>query len=270
MLSLSSGQLFIEGIFKCSPATRAGRTTGIFGIKQCKIDPIFLCEPVSVSCGFGGACPRSRGADDLIEEPRVLSRRCCRWTHGEDWTITTVNQGFSVRAKQQTLHPSRPVGSQDNEVSTVSFGESNTMKPAPRQRQRIAGHDRGHQAAIACVIAVAPALQTVALYAADLTTIAPYSTQLTTIAPYSAELTTMAPYSAQLTALSKVPPSALAYLEAHGAAVQKAAAQTAGQWKTWYWICFGGIIFFLLHHPAAARPLEDPLTPGATRKSTRP
>ena len=106
-----------------------------------------------------------------------------------------------------------------------------------------------NQAAIAGVIAVGPALQTVAPYAADLTTIAPYSTQLTTIAPYSAELTTMAPYSAQLTALSKVPPSAIAYLQAHGAAVQKAAAQTSGQWKTWYWICFGGIIFFLLTIP---------------------
>ena len=106
-----------------------------------------------------------------------------------------------------------------------------------------------NQAAIAGVIAVGPALQTVAPYAADLTTIAPYSTQLKTIAPYSAELTTMAPYGAQLTALSKVPPSALAYLKAHGAAVQKAAAQTSGQWKTWYWICFGGIIFFLLTIP---------------------
>ena len=26
-------------------------------------------------------------------------------------------------------------------------------------------------------------------------------------------------------------------------------AQTASQWKTWYWICFGGIIFFLLSIP---------------------
>ena len=71
----------------------------------------------------------------------------------------------------------------------------------------------------------------------------------------------MAPYSAQLTALSKVPPGVFAYLNAHGAAVQKAAAQTASQWKTWYWICFGGIIFFLLSIPllrgrlaAARRP----------------
>jgi len=106
-----------------------------------------------------------------------------------------------------------------------------------------------NKAAINGVIAVAPALQTVAPYAADLKTIAPYSTQLNTIAPYSAELTAMAPYGAQLTALSKVPPGVFAYLTAHGAAVQKAAAQTAGQWKTWYWICFGGIIVFLLSIP---------------------
>jgi hypothetical protein len=63
------------------------------------------------------------------------------------------------------------------------------------------------------------------------------------------QLQSIQPYAAQLTALSKVPPSAIAYLNAHGAAVQKAAAQTAGQWKNWYWICFGGIIFFLLSIP---------------------
>ena len=106
-----------------------------------------------------------------------------------------------------------------------------------------------NQAAISGVIAVGPQLQTVAPYAADLTTIAPYSAQLKTIAPYSAELTAMAPYSAQLTALSKVPPSVTAYLTAHASAVQTAAANTVGQWKTWYWICFGGIIVFLLSIP---------------------
>jgi ACS family D-galactonate transporter-like MFS transporter len=105
-----------------------------------------------------------------------------------------------------------------------------------------------NQAAINGVIAVGPQLQTVAPYAADLTTIAPYSAQLKTIAPYSAELTAMAPYSAQLTALSKAAP-ALAFLTAHGGAVQTAAANTVGQWKTWYWICFGGLIVFLLSIP---------------------
>jgi hypothetical protein len=68
---------------------------------------------------------------------------------------------------------------------------------------------------------------------------------------------TATPYAAQLTALAKVPPQALAHLSANAAAVlsanaaavQKAAAQTAGQWKTWYWICIGGLIFFLLSIP---------------------
>jgi MFS family permease len=96
-----------------------------------------------------------------------------------------------------------------------------------------------NSAAIAGVIAAAPALATVAPYASD----------LKTIAPYSAELTTIAPYSAQLTALSKVPPSALAYLKAHGAAVAKASAGAPGQWRDWWWICFGGMIFFLLSIP---------------------
>ena len=69
------------------------------------------------------------------------------------------------------------------------------------------------------------------------------------IAPYSAELKTMAPYASQLTALSKVPKADLAYLNAHGKDVQDAAATTVSQWKTWYWICVGGIVFFLLSIP---------------------
>jgi ACS family D-galactonate transporter-like MFS transporter len=96
-----------------------------------------------------------------------------------------------------------------------------------------------NKAAITGVIADASTLQT----------IAPYASDLQTIAPYSAELTTIAPYSAQLTALSKVPPGVFPYLTAHAAAVQAAAAKTASQWKTWYWICFGGIIVFLLSIP---------------------
>ena len=96
-----------------------------------------------------------------------------------------------------------------------------------------------NKAAINGVIAVAP----------DLLKIQPYATDLQTIAPYATQLGTIAPYSAQLTALSKVPPQVFPYLQAHGTAVQNAAAKTAGQWKTWYWICFGGIIFFLLSIP---------------------
>jgi MFS transporter, ACS family, D-galactonate transporter len=63
------------------------------------------------------------------------------------------------------------------------------------------------------------------------------------------QLATVVPFAAQLTALSKVPPGVFAYLKAHGAAVQSAAANAASQWRTWYWICFGGVIFFLLSIP---------------------
>ena len=102
-----------------------------------------------------------------------------------------------------------------------------------------------HATAIAGVIAVGPQLQTVAPYAADLQTIAPYSAQLKTIAPYSAELTAMAPYSAQLTALSKVPPAAIAYLNAHGTEVSNASTAAPGQWKTWWWVCVACEILFI-------------------------
>jgi MFS family permease len=102
-----------------------------------------------------------------------------------------------------------------------------------------------NQAAIAGVIAVGPELQTVQPYFADLATIAPYSAQLQTIAPYSAELTAMAPYSAQLTALSKVPAAVFPYLTAHGTDVTNAAKNAPGQWKTWWWVCVGGMVLFL-------------------------
>ena len=84
---------------------------------------------------------------------------------------------------------------------------------------------------------------------AILTTISANGAAISGVIAVAPKLATVAPYAAQLTALSKVPPSVFAYLKAHAAAVQKAAAQAPGQWKTWYWVCFGGIIFFLLSIP---------------------
>jgi MFS family permease len=84
-------------------------------------------------------------------------------------------------------------------------------------------------AAISGVLAVAPALATVA--------------------PYASDLTTIAPYSAQLTALSKVPHSVTAYMTAHASTVINDSASTPGQWRDWWWVCFGGMIFFLLTIP---------------------
>ncbi|HUZ26478.1 MAG TPA: MFS transporter [Streptosporangiaceae bacterium] len=72
---------------------------------------------------------------------------------------------------------------------------------------------------------------------------------ITGVIAVAPQLRAIAPFAAQLTALSKVPPQVFAYLKAHGAAVQKASADAPGQWKTWYWVCFGGFIFFLLCIP---------------------
>lgn len=54
----------------------------------------------------------------------------------------------------------------------------------------------------------------------------------------------------QLTALGAAGKQAdFQVLEQHGAEVASAASKTVGQWKTWYWICVGGIVFFLLSIP---------------------
>jgi MFS family permease len=69
------------------------------------------------------------------------------------------------------------------------------------------------------------------------------------VAVAAPQLQKLAPFAAQLTALSKVPPQVATFMTAHAAAVQKAAAETAGQWRNWWWVCFGGCIFFLLSIP---------------------
>jgi hypothetical protein len=84
---------------------------------------------------------------------------------------------------------------------------------------------------------------------AILGTISANSAAISGVIAVAPKLASVAPFAAQLTALSKVPPQVFAHLKAHGAAVQKAAAQAPGQWKNWYWVCVGGIIFFLLSIP---------------------
>ena len=99
-----------------------------------------------------------------------------------------------------------------------------------------------NQAAIQGVISVASQLQT----------LTPYSAQLTALSkvPPSVIAAVSAPgVSAELAALQKIPPSVTKYMAANAGAVASAAAKSPGQWRTWYWICFGGIIAFLLSIP---------------------
>jgi MFS family permease len=107
---------------------------------------------------------------------------------------------------------------------------------------QILGTINANQAAITGVIAAR----------AQLLTLVPYKTQLTALQAVPATvIAAVSPPAVQseLAALQKVPPQVLVYMKAHGADVASAAAKSPGQWRTWYWICFGGIVFFLLSIP---------------------
>ncbi len=95
-----------------------------------------------------------------------------------------------------------------------------------------------NQSAISSVIAVAP----------ELTSLAPYATQLSQISAnsqYFAQLQADAP---QLASLQKVAPE-LAFLQAHAGAVIQASKESPSQWQTWYWICVGACLLFILSVP---------------------
>ncbi|MCL2585968.1 MAG: MFS transporter, partial [Streptosporangiales bacterium] len=49
----------------------------------------------------------------------------------------------------------------------------------------------------------------------------------------------------RLKATATIPKSDLAYLTAHGPAVESAAAEAPGQWKEWWWVCVAGMVVFL-------------------------
>jgi MFS family permease len=48
---------------------------------------------------------------------------------------------------------------------------------------------------------------------------------------------------------ASAPASVKTYLVAHGPAVANAAKHNSSRWKAWYWVCFGGMIFFLFTVP---------------------
>jgi MFS transporter, ACS family, D-galactonate transporter len=95
-------------------------------------------------------------------------------------------------------------------------------------------------------------LTTISQNGAALASLQPYSAQLTALAavPQSVIAEVSAPgVAANLAAAAAAPAAAKAYLTAHGAAVASAASKSPGQWKTWWWVCVGGLVFFLLSVP---------------------
>jgi MFS family permease len=109
-----------------------------------------------------------------------------------------------------------------------------------------AGGGAKGKAILASITKNGPAINAVIADGAQLQKVAANATQLQQVSANAANLQALQKNAPQLTALGKVPPSVFTFLGAHAASVQKAAAQTASQWKHWLWVCFGGIIFFLL------------------------
>ncbi|HSR83277.1 MAG TPA: MFS transporter [Streptosporangiaceae bacterium] len=97
-----------------------------------------------------------------------------------------------------------------------------------------------------------PAILGVIAVKSQLLQLAPYAAQLTALSkvPASVIADVTAPgVGAELAQLQSAPPAVTAFMKAHGGDVASAAAKSPSQWRTWYWICFGGIIVFLLSIP---------------------
>jgi MFS family permease len=60
-----------------------------------------------------------------------------------------------------------------------------------------------------------------------------------------AESVTPAAAAAKLAAVATVPKTDLAFLQAHGTQVVKAASAAPGQWRNWWWVCVGGEAVFI-------------------------
>ncbi len=82
-----------------------------------------------------------------------------------------------------------------------------------------------------------------------LTTLNAHQKEITSVIASAGALQALQPYASQLTALSKIPPNVSAYLTAHATDVIKANGEAANQWKHWWYVCLGGIIFFILSIP---------------------
>ena len=76
-------------------------------------------------------------------------------------------------------------------------------------------------------------------------------TMFASIAKNQAAIASVIPYASQLQAVQAAAASDPNFqtLIKHGTSVASANSKTGDQWKTWYWICFGGVIFFLFTVP---------------------
>jgi MFS family permease len=140
----------------------------------------------------------------------------------------------------------------------VDYG--NTVQAAATKYASQVAFAQSHPQVVATAQRLAPELAAVAAHPALFTALAAHPTpaliaqaqatvgpqMFARIAANQAGIASVIPYATQLSQLqaaSKDP--AFQVLVKHGTSVANAAKHTGNQWKTWYWICFGGVIFFL-------------------------
>jgi ACS family D-galactonate transporter-like MFS transporter len=105
---------------------------------------------------------------------------------------------------------------------------------------------------LATISANQAAIQGVIAAQAQLLTLKPYTAQLEAlnlVPPAVIKAVTAPGVSGELAALQKVPVPVQNFMAAHASDVVSAKDRTAGQWRTWYWVCFAGIVFFLFSIP---------------------
>ncbi len=144
----------------------------------------------------------------------------------------------------------------------VTYG--NTVAAAEAKYGNVVTFAQTHPQVVATATKLAPELAAVSAHPALFTALAAHPTPaliaqaqaavgpatFASIAANQSAIASVVPFASQLgqlQAASKVP--AFQTLVKHGASVAHAAKTTGGQWRTWYWICFGGVIVFLFTVP---------------------
>ncbi len=82
-----------------------------------------------------------------------------------------------------------------------------------------------------------------------LTTMSSSQAQLKALSAAAPQLDSLKPYASELTALQAVPANVSSFVSTFGPQVSTALVKSPNQWRTWWWVCFGGVIFFLISVP---------------------
>jgi len=116
-----------------------------------------------------------------------------------------------------------------------------SMTPLVTYGTTVAGIEAKYGPELATLQAITPADQ--AALAANPTSLTAQGNAVKDIA--TAFHVSQAAAGTQLQAAFTVPTKDLLFMQAHGTAVETAAAAAPGQWRNWWWVCVGGEIVFL-------------------------